>query len=175
METLELATPTMQHKKQAETFKQEFFDFGETVINGSALFDQMAYESWLVNTLNNSSAEAVSRDWVVTNTFFVIRKTDDKIIGMIDIRHSVNNDFLAAYWGHIGYSVRPSERRKGYATQMLKMALEFEKSIGLKQVMLGCYADNIASIRTIERCGGIRTEEKLYTDGKPMYIYWIAL
>ncbi|NFN85952.1 GNAT family N-acetyltransferase [Clostridium sporogenes] len=104
-----------------------------------------------------------------------MRKTDNKIIGIIDIRHNINNDFLAAYGGHIGYSVCPSERRKGYATQMLKMALEFERTIGLEKVMLGCYSDNIASIKTIERCGGIRTEEKLYIDKKPMYVYWILL
>ncbi len=77
-------------------------------------------------------AEAFKSDWVVANTFFVIRKTDGEIIGMIDIRHSINHE--------------------------LKMALEFEKSTGLKKVMLGCYSDNIASIRTIERCKGKRTE-----------------
>ncbi len=175
MEILELRTPALHHKERAESFKQEFFDAGETVINGSALLDQISYENWLSHITSNSSAKTVSSDWVVANTFFAIRKTDHKIVGIIDIRHSLNHDFLSAYGGHIGYSVRPSERCKGYATQMLKMALEFGRSIGLKKVMLGCYADNIASVRTIEQCGGIRTEEKPYTDGKLMYIYWITL
>lgn len=175
MEILEFRAPTEQYKNQAEAFKQEFFDCGERVINGSALLDQMTYDNWLVNTLNNSSPKTVRSDWVVANTFFVIRKTDNSIIGIIDIRHNINNDFLAAFGGHIAYSVRPSERRKGYATQMLKMALGFERRIGLEKVMLGCYSDNIASIKTIERCSGIRTEEKLYIDKKPMYVYWISL
>ncbi|EPY6468129.1 GNAT family N-acetyltransferase [Clostridium sporogenes] len=175
MEILEFRTPTVQYKNQAEAFKQEFFDYGETVINGSALLDEMTYDNWLANTLNNSSPKTVRSDWVVANTFFVIRKTDNKIIGIIDIRHNINNDFIAAYGGHIGYSVRPSERRKGYATQMLKMALEFERTIGLEKVMLGCYSDNIDSIKTIEGCGGIRSEEKLYIDKNPMYVYWILL
>lgn len=92
---------------------------------------------------------------------------------MIDIRHHLNNPFLTEFGGHIGYAVRPSERKKGYATQMLKMALEYAKSLGITKIMLGCYSDNTASVETIGNCGGILTESKLYTDGKPMNIYWI--
>ncbi|NFN85953.1 hypothetical protein FDF31_03895 [Clostridium sporogenes] len=69
MEILEFRTPTMQYKNQAEAFKQEFFDYGETVINGSALLDKMTYYNWLVKTLKNSSPETVRNDWVVADTF----------------------------------------------------------------------------------------------------------
>lgn len=58
---------------------------------------------------------------------------------------------------------------------MLKLALEYAKVIGLEKVMLGCYSDNMGSIKTIERCGGVLSEEKVYTDGKPMCVYWIPL
>ena len=172
---IELQLPTQQHKKLAEEYKQEFFQQHELTINGSALLDQMDYNEWLLNTENNSRSETVRSDWVVATTYFAVRKFDNKIIGMIDIRHSLNNEFLTKYGGHIGYSVRPTERRKGYATEMLKMGLEYAKSLNIKKVMLGCYVDNVPSILTIKKCGGILDETKPYADGKLMNIYWINL
>lgn len=170
-----LELPTIQHELMANQFKEEFFEHNERVINGSALLDQMDYKEWLNNTKRNRNPETVRGDWVVATTFFAIRKSDRKIIGIIDIRHNLENKFLAEYGGHIGYAVRPNERRKGYATQILKMALEYGKSLNLTKVMLGCYTDNIASIKTITKCGGILTKSKPYVDGKQMNIYWIEI
>lgn len=161
------------HQIEAEEMKQEFFNFGETIINGSALFDQMPFCEWLVNTNRNHDPKTVRKDWVMATTFFAFRKADEKMVGVIDVRHELTVPFLQQYGGHIGYSVRPSERKKGYATQMLKLALSYCRSLHISTVKLGCYADNLASIRTIERCGGICVEQKLYTDGKPMLIYQI--
>ncbi len=106
-------------------------------------------------------------------------------MGIIDIRHNLENELLAEYGGHIGFSVRPSERKKGYATEMLKMALIYAKTLGLQKVMLGCFSDNIASIKTIVKCGGILTETKMYLGGqglkiheaqeKLVNIYWICI
>ncbi|MDF2479475.1 MAG: hypothetical protein K0S24_4958 [Sphingobacterium sp.] len=87
----------------------------------------------------------------------------------------LNNVFLTQYGGHIGYAVRPSERKKGYAIKMLTMALEYAKSLGLQKVMLGCYSNNVASIKTITKCGGVLTKSKPYADGTPMNVYWVSL
>lgn len=92
---------------------------------------------------------------------------------MIDIRHSLN-DFLCNY-GHIGYGVRPSERKKGYATQMLKMALDYARQIRLSKVMLACYKDNEASSKIIQKCNGIFEKEILHPNGKIIQVYWITL
>ncbi|NLY75725.1 MAG: GNAT family N-acetyltransferase [Firmicutes bacterium] len=165
----------MRHEAMANQFKNEFIENNEPIINGSALFDQMDYKEWLDNTEKNHNPETVGSDWVLATTFFAVRKSDNKIIGMIDIRHSLANKFLKEYGGHIGYSVRPSERKKGYATEMLKMGLEYAKSIGLKRVMLSCFTSNTASIKTIIKCGGVLTESKSYVDGRPMYVFWIEL
>lgn len=73
----------------------------------------------------------------------------------------------------IGYGVRLSERHKGYATQMLKMALTYAGQIGLSKVMLACYKDNEASGKTIQKCNGILEREFSHTDGKIIQIYWI--
>lgn len=175
MDELELVRPTPAHKNNAEEFKQEFYNYGEHVINGSALLDQMEYDEWLGNTKRNSNPDTVRTDWVVADTFFAVRKNDSRIIGTTDIRHNIDNEFLSKYGGHIGYAVRPSERNRGYAAQILKMAMAHAKSIGLSRVMLGCYSDNLASIKTIEKYGGVLTETKPYVDGKPMNVYWITL
>lgn len=171
---IRLEQAALSHRDAAEEMKQEFFDNNENVINGSALFDQMSFDEWLENTDRNHSPETVRSDWAVATTFFAIRQFDDKILGMIDVRHELTVPFLQEYGGHIGYAVRPSERRKGYATRMLKLALSYCCSIGIPAVRLGCYTDNKASIRTIERCGGVCIEEKPYLDGKPMAVFQIS-
>ena len=185
MNKIEFQLPSLHHKTSAENFKNEFFEMQESIINGSALFDQMEYEPWLIHNTNNRQESTVSSDWVVATTFFAVRKHDQQIIGMIDIRHNLGNEFLVQYGGHIGYSVRPSERKKGYATEMLKMGLEYTKSLKIEKVMIACFSDNIPSIRTIEKCNGVLSETKFYTDEqvidipymnkKLINIYWIDL
>jgi predicted acetyltransferase len=174
-ETICLEQAATSHQTEAERMKQEFFDFGETIINGSALFDQMLFPEWLVSTNRNHDLNTVRKDWAVATTFFAFRKSDRKMVGMIDVRHKLAVPFLQEYGGHIGYSVRPTERKKGYATEMLRLALSYCQSLHINTVRLGCYADNTASICAIERCGGICVEQKLYTDGKPMLVYQIDL
>ena len=164
-----------KHREAALAFKQEFFDAGETVINGSALLDQMDFDEWLANCIRNSDPATVRDDWAVASTFFAVRPSDGAVVGMIDIRHSLATDFLKQYGGHIGYSVRPTERRRGYATEMLALALERCRELGIASVRLGCYASNEASIRTIMANGGTLIEEKPYLDGIPMHIYSITL
>jgi predicted acetyltransferase/CRP-like cAMP-binding protein len=172
---IELKLPAIHHKTAAEDFKNEFFEIGERIINGSALFDQMEYEPWLIHNTNNRREDTKSNDWVVSTTFFVVRKHDQRIVGMIDIRHNLENELLKQYGGHIGYAVRPREKKKGYATEMLRMALEYAKSLKIEKVMIGCYSDNIPSVKTIEKQGGVLFETKPYADEKLMNIYWVDL
>ena len=112
-ETICLEQAAASHQTEAERMKQEFFDFGETIINGSALFDQMLFPEWLVNTNRNHDPNTVRKDWAVATTFFAFRKSDRKMVGMIDVRHELAVPFLQKYGGHIGYSVRPTERKNG--------------------------------------------------------------
>jgi predicted acetyltransferase len=175
MDEIRLELPSLRHKRLANDFKKEFFDNGEMIINGSALFDQMDFEAWLAHNQSNRCASTVRNDWVVATTFFAVRRIDEKIIGMIDIRHHLEHPFLAQYGGHIGYAVRPSERQKGYATKMLQLALVYAKTLDLEKMMLGCYSDNLASIKTITKCGGVLKESKPYVDGKCINVYWINI
>ena len=76
------------------------------------------------------------------------------VVGRLSLRHKLN-DFLAKVGGHIGYGVRPSERRRGYATAMLRLALPHAAAVGIKRALLTCDVGNVGSARVIERCGGI--------------------
>ena len=175
IDTIKLVTPTKDLEVDALAYRQEHFDCGEMLIYGSSLFDKMnSYDEWLSHVKQNSNEKTVQPDWVVSSTFFGVRESDNKIVGIIDIRHSLN-EFLREYGGHIGFAVCPSERQKGYATQMLYLALDYCKTLGLQRVMIACYKDNAPSIKTITKCGGILEREHLYVDGKPIMIFWIEL
>ena len=113
----------------------------------------------------------------VTATQFVLTDTDTgRIYGMLQVRHELN-EYLQKFAGHIGYSVRPTERRKGYAKKMLKMALQYcKETLGLQRVMISCLVENEASRRTILSCGGV-LEEKVYEHVENVWLekYWITL
>ena len=148
-----LVRPDKEHKNKALDFKQEFLDNNEKIINGSELLDQMDdYDEWLKSVTDNISPETVNPNWVVTDTFFAIDENDE-IVGIIDFRHTLN-DFLKDF-GNSGYSVRPSKRRKGYATEMLKQVIEVAKESGLSEIHLSVERTNEPSIKTIKKNGGV--------------------
>ena len=144
-----LVRPTEERKEQAVEFRQEFFDHGEFVINGSELFDKTEdYIEWCRAIDANTKEKTVNPNWVITDTFFAI-DDQDRIVGIIDLRHTLN-DFLKDL-GHCGYSVRPSERRKGFATEMLRQLLEAAKKAGMNELYLSVEKKNEPSVKTITR------------------------
>ena len=163
MDKILFIRPNKDLENQAIEFKNEFFEYGESEINGSELWDKTDdYGKWLENVTKNISKDTVDPNWVVTDTFFAIRENDNKIIGIIDFRHKLN-DFLKDF-GHCGYSVRPTERKKGYATEMLKQILEIARQIGLNEFQLSCKKENIPSVKTIINNGGIYNRSFKYNE-----------
>ncbi len=149
-----LVRPTLELKEEALAYRQEHFQYGEKIIYGSELFDKTeSYEEWLSAVTRNTDPKTVNENWVVTDTFFAIRKGDDKIIGIIDLRHTLN-DFLKDL-GNCGYSVRPSERKKGYATEMLCKLLQAAKEAGMKELHISVEKENMASIKVIRKNSGV--------------------
>jgi predicted acetyltransferase len=154
MDKILLVRPNKELESEAIEFKNEYFQNGENEINGSELWDKTDnYHIWLERISKNISTETVTPNWVVTDTFFAIREYDNKLIGIIDFRHELN-DFLIDF-GHCGYSVRPSERKKGYATEMLKQVIQIARNNGLKEIQLSCEKINIPSVKTIIKNAGI--------------------
>lgn len=169
---IRLVRPVIELKNSAIAFRQEFFDHGESVINGSELFDKTeSYDDWLKAVTDNANEETVDPNWVVTDTFFALDE-NDKIIGIIDLRHTLN-DFLKDF-GNCGYSVRPSERRKGYATQMLSLVKALARDIGLSELHLSVERDNEPSLKTIIANGG-KYERSFEFEGEQADIYKIIL
>ncbi len=99
---------------------------------------------------------------------------DDRILGAIQVRHHIDHPNLKVVGGHIGYGIRPSERRKGYAKEMLRLALSEARKIELKEVLITCDDDNIGSYKTIEANGGV-FESTILVEGKNIRRYWISL
>lgn len=172
-----LVKPEKSFEKQAIEYKQEHFRFGEQKIHACSTWDRMdSYDEWLELLEKQSKWETMINDWTVHTTFFGVRECDKKIVGFIDIRHELTNDFLRNYAGHIGYGVRPTERKKGYVTQMLKQALDFCKNeLKLQKVMISCDKQNEASRRTIINAGGVLEKEYIAEDGENVQVYWINI
>ena len=169
---LKMVRPTLEMKQKALEFKQEFFDNGETVINGSEMLDNMdSYEEWLTSIKDNQSVDTVNPNWVVTDTFFTV-DGNNRIVGIIDLRHTLN-DFLKDF-GNSGYSVRPSERRKGYATKMLAMIKGVAKEAGLSRLQMSVERDNESSIKTIVNNGGVY-ERSFEFQGELADVYMVEL
>lgn len=168
MNEIELAFPTKAHEKDAKEYLEEHIRNGEYTLHGDSGLDSAESYDWWLEKIN----DALTRE-IRSIIFFAIRKRDNKMIGTINIRYPYLG--YVQVHGHIGYGVRPGERRKGYATMMLKLAVEYCKSIGLEKVLLTCDKSNIASAKTIMKCSGVLESEERQQNGDILQRYWIEL
>lgn len=168
MNEIELVFPTKSHETDAKEYLEEHIQYGENTLHGSSGLDRAeSYDKWL-EKINDALTHEI-----YSIIFFAIRKLDKKLIGTINVRYPYLG--YVQVHGHIGYGIRPSERRKGYATMMLKLALEYCKKIGLEKVLLTCDKSNIASAKTIMRCSGVFESEERQNNGDFLQRYWIEL
>jgi len=132
------------------------------------------YHQWLDKVTAQKNVKASSTETPAT-TYFMIRKSDNKIIGSIQLRHHLTEELLLD-GGNIGYGIRPSERGKGYGDKQLSLLLSEAKLLGLSKVMISCSKDNRASAKVILRNGGVLTGEGFDPDeGEVTEIYWIEI
>lgn len=162
---MKLVFPNITYKEKAIQFVEEFYAY-DSEINGSGAMDRFlkesTYEAWLDKVLADMDIANIEKPRVPRLTYFYVREEDDKIVGMINIRLALN-DFLREEGGHIGYCIRPTERRRHYATDMLKEALKVCETVGIEEVLVTCDKSNVASAGTIINCGG-KLDAEFYSE-----------
>ncbi len=172
---IKLVFPTEKYKTQVEEYLREHYENGEYSLNGVGGLDRIKdFDKWLIKVRNDIREETCGEGKCPATLFLAIRNDDEKLIGMLQIRHYLTERLLKDC-GHIGDGVRPSERRKGYATEMIRLALEECKKMNIEKVLMVCHKDNIGSKKSIINNGGILENEALDENGKIYQRYWINL
>ena len=173
MDKIILVKPDLSYADEIIKYKEE--SLAESpIINGSAGLDRFSsIEIWFEELKKRSCEDTVPKGLVPSSTYLGVREKDNYIVGMIDIRHYLN-EYLTQIGGNIGYGVRKTERNKGYAKQMLKLALEKCKDLKIKKVLITCDEDNIASEKVILSANA-KLEDIRNVDGENKKRFWIDL
>ena len=175
---MRLVFPNIAYKEKAINYINEFNEYGSE-INGSGSLDdflkESTYEKWLEKVFDDMDIANIKKPRVPALTYFYVREEDDEIVGMVNIRLALN-DFLRNEAGHIGYSIRPTQRRRHYATDMLSEALKVCDTIWIKEVLVSCDKENIASAGVILNCNGVlKNEFHSDTFDEDLQMYVISL
>lgn len=173
MINLMLVRPSEEHAAAVWEYRSEFLKNGEHPHGAAAVETFQTYESWLAAVLADEHEETVQEGFVPATTFLAIKRESGRLVGIINVRHYLNDGLLQT-GGNIGYSVRKTERQKGYAKEMLRLALRKAQALGMERALITCNKDNIASAKTIMANGGVLENEVPYSDGISQR-YWVQL
>ena len=146
---------------------------GEIMVPAAFDLKERDVAGWRADILQMESAPPDGL--VPSSLFFLLPERDERPLGCLDLRHSLDTDWLRRYGGHIGYGVRPSERGKGYAKAMLRLAFPLARELGLSRLTVGHLEGNPASGAVIRACGGRDPEQVVQPDGRRVYRYTFFL
>lgn len=176
MEKFYFERPSIERKNEIIEYLDEFVKYGSD-INGSGsldkIYDGYTFEQALDRCLKMEDEEyAKSVGRCQGKTFLLIRESDNKIVGTINVRWNLSEEMLQ-FGGHIGYGIRPTERRKGYNKINLYLGMIEAKKVGLEKVMLDCDVNNLGSDKTLKALGGkLERTEIDPSDGILTNVYW---
>lgn len=158
MEKFYYEIPSINRKEEAIAYIKEFYEF-KSDIHGTGGLQRFLdnYEGWL-DKLQEDYKRIANEEKVPARTYFLIRSSDNRIIGMINIRLALNEK-LKKIGGHIGYSIRPTERGKGYNKINLYLGLKVCQEYKIDKVLMDADKDNPASWKTMEALGGVNVRE----------------
>ncbi|WP_043930640.1 GNAT family N-acetyltransferase [Bacillus sp. EB01] len=168
-----LTKPTIELKSEYLSFYQEWKESGEDMIPWVISKDPSDFNGMVQSLLDSEKGENLPVNWVPDSTFWLL-DDNQRVIGVVNIRHRLT-DTLFNSGGHIGYGIRPSERRKGFATQLLSLALEKAVELGIKKVLIVCDSSNIGSAKTILNNGGISDRDFIEENGNIIKRFWIQV
>lgn len=169
---LKLVQPSDEYEEAYLDYITEWECSSDKIIPYASMRHDLNYTHLLNKWAFDSTEDARITGFVPATLFFLIND-DKRILGALHIRHDLNERLLKS-GGHIGYGVRPSERRKGYASHMLSLSLPIARSLGISKALICCDKNNIGSARTIQKNGGI-LENELEDENEIVQRYWIAL
>ncbi len=168
---LRLVRATKKYQRQISEMLEEWYATGEKIIPYA--IRRLDYHDFDFYCKNLEVPADNDLGLVPDSTFFAYDEDRDMVVGAVNIRHYLNESLLLN-GGHIGDGVRPSERRKGVATQMIGLALEECKKLGIQKVLMVCDRENIGSAKSIKNNGGVLQNE-IEVEGNIEQRYWISL
>ncbi|PFF08098.1 GNAT family N-acetyltransferase [Bacillus cereus] len=168
-----LLTPTTDLQDEYLDFYNEWKDSGETMIPWVISKDPSNFPAMVQELLDAHNGVNLPQSWVPDSTYWLVTD-NNRIVGAVNIRHSLTEHLFNA-GGHIGYGIRPSERRKGYATKLLELSLEKTKKLNITRALVVCDEVNTASEKTILHNGGVRDDDFIEADGNVVRRFWIEL
>ena len=167
---MKLIKPTTNLKTEYLEMLEDWKKKDDKLVPFSLKYDTSDFKKFI--EVNKNFEINSEKGFVCHSTFWLINE-ENKIVGTSNIRHSLNDNLLIE-GGHIGYGIRPTQRRKGYATKILELSLKEAKRLGIKKALLTCNKDNIGSAKVIIKNGGIFRKEQL-VNGKLSLSYWIEI
>lgn len=167
---MKLVEPDIKFKDEYLEMMDDWRSTGEPLVPFCLKYDATDFEEFV--KLTNSFKKVQDKGFVHHSTFWLITD-DDKIAGVSNLRHYLNENLLLE-GGHIGFGIRPSFRRKGYASKILALTLLEAKKLNIDKALVTCDSSNIASARTIIKNGGVLWKEHLYK-GILKQNYWIDI
>jgi predicted acetyltransferase len=167
-----LIEPTLEIRKEYNDYIDEWEKTEGKIVPYASRRNGIDYDDLINNWKEQATDKALKEGFVPSSLYFLIDE-NKRIYGALHIRHYLN-DYLINYGGHIGYGIRPSERRKGYATKMLSLSLSIVEKLGIKKALVTCNKKNIASANTIINNDGI-LENEVIEDGEVIQRYWINI
>ena len=155
MEKFYLEIASLKRKEEVKEYIEEHFEHNSNIAGVSGLEEEyLNYEEWLKKMDLLSDPKTCPSDLCPGYVYFLIREEDEKLVGMINLRWNLN-EWMLTNGGHIGYGIRPTERRKGYNKISLYLCLLRAQELGLDKVLLTASDNNLGSVKTIEALGGI--------------------
>ena len=175
---IRLIEPTIEYAGQIEDFRREVLekdvDCGDIFAGCYGMSKTPKGEDWIkiCELLRDPATSMEAGAQVGEITYLAIRESDNRLCGIIGLRFHIDHPILSVWGGHVGYTVRPSERRKGYATCMIRQVKDKARELGILKILITCDDTNAGSEKAILSNGGVY-EYSVDVDGGIVKRYWI--